>query len=462
MEYKKENPLGYQKIPKLLAGFAVPSIIAMVISSLYNIVDQIFIGQKVGYLGNAATNVAFPLTTICMAITLTIGIGTAARYSLYLAQKNEKDAAGAVGNGLCMMFLFGFIYMIFILLFNKPLLIAFGATDSILDYAIQYTGITAFGMPLLVIMNGLSNIARADGSPLYSMTSMVIGAVVNTILDPVFIFVFGMGVAGAAIATVIGQLFSCAYALLYLRKIKRITLKKTDIRLHPKQMLITASMGMSNGLTQISITLVQIVINRSLVHYGTLSHYGPDIPLAASGIVMKVNAIVLAVIIGLIQGMQPIIGFNYGAKKYDRVKQTYNLSIICELAITVAAFAVFQIFPGEVLSVFGSGENAELYYEFGIFFMRTFLFFLPLAGIQMISSNMFSAIGKPLKGTILSLTRQVFFLIPLMLIFPLFMGINGVMYAAPVSDMMSFITVLIFVIIEMREMTRLSKNNTNE
>ncbi len=442
-------------IPGLLAGFAVPSIIAMVISSLYNIVDQIFIGQSVGYLGNAATNVAFPLTTVCMAITLTIAVGTAARFSLFLGQKKEHEAAGVVGNGLCMMVLFGALYLAVILLFNKQLLMAFGATDAILDYAIQYTGITAFGMPFLIIMNGMSNIARADGSPLYSMTSMIIGAVINTILDPILIFGFDMGVAGAAIATVAGQVISCIYALLYLKRLRRITLHKEDIRLVPKQMADTAAMGMSNGLTQVSITLVQVVINRSLVHYGALSQYGADIPLAASGIVMKVNAIVLAVIIGMIQGMQPIIGYNYGAKKYDRVKQTYNIAVLCELVITGVAFVVFQLFPAQVLSLFGSGENEELYYEFGILFMRTFLLMLPLAGVQMISSNMFSAIGKPLKGTILSLTRQVFFLIPLMLILPLFMGINGVMTAAPVADSLSFVTVMIFVIFEMRSMTKL-------
>ena len=429
----KGNPLGYKKIPALLAGFAIPSIVAMV--------DQIFIGQDVGYLGNAATNVSFPLTTICMAITLTIGIGTAARYSIYLGQKNEDAAAKTVGNGICMMVLFGTLYMIVILLFNRQLLAAFGATENTLEYAVQYTGITAFGMPFLVIMNGMSNIARADGSPMYSMTSMVIGAVINTILDPIFIFGMGLGVAGAALATVIGQVISCIYALLYLRKLKRIKLKKEDVRLVPKQMAITASMGMSNGLTQISLTLVQIVINRSLVYYGGLSQYGSDIPLAASGIVIKVNAIVLAVIIGMIQG-------------------TYNLAILCELVITAIAFVLFQFFPKEILSIFGSDKDEELYYGFAVLFMRVFLLMLPLAGVQMISSNMFSAIGKPLKGTILALTRQVFFLIPLVLILPLFFGINGIMIAAPVSDTMSFITVLIFVILEMRNMTKKQKELT--
>lgn len=453
-EEVKENPLGYRKISSLLSEFAVPSIIAMVISSLYNVVDQIFIGKKVGYLGNAATNFSFPITTICLAITLTVSIGTAARFSLYLGQKREKEAAEAVGSGICMMFLFGIVYALIIEIFNEPLMILFGAADKTLEYAVDYTRITAIGMPFLVIMNGMSNIARADGSPMYSMISMVIGAVLNTGLDYLFVMVIDGGVSGAAWATVIGQVVSCVYALLYIKKIKRINLKKENFKLSWQQIGKTSLMGMSNGLTQVTITFVQIVLNRSLVYYGLLSVYGKDIPVAASGVVMKVNAIILSIIIGISQGMQPIIGYNYGAKKYDRVKQTYKLAIICELIITSIGFLIFQIFPEKVLSIFGSGENEELYFEFAVLFMRTFLLMLPLTGIQMISSNFFSAIGKPLRGAVLSLTRQVFFLIPLILILPLFMGINGVMTASPVSDLASFVTVMIFIIAEMRLMTK--------
>ena len=360
MEKKKtvnvrhENPLGYKKISSLLAGFAIPSIIAMLVSSLYNVVDQIFIGQNVGYLGNAATNVAFPLTTICMAITLTIAIGTAAQYSLFLGQKDEEKAAATVGSGICLMLLFGFVYAVLISVFHEPLLRAFGATDNVFPYAVEYTRITAIGMPFIVIMNGMSSIARADGSPMYSMTAMVIGAIVNTVLDYFFVVVFGMGVGGAAWATVIGQVVSAVFGLIYLKKLKRIVLKKRHFSINLHQTGRTCLMGMSNGLTQLAITVLQIVINRSLVYYGGLSVYGEDIPLAASGIVMKINAIVLAVIIGIVQGMQPIVGFNYGAKKYDRVKEVYKLAVISELTITIIGEAIFQLFPQQVLSIFGS------------------------------------------------------------------------------------------------------------
>ncbi|MBR1864868.1 MAG: MATE family efflux transporter [Ruminococcus sp.] len=460
-ELKTENPLGYEKVPKLLAGFAVPSIIAMLVSSLYNVVDQIFIGRYVGYLGNAATTVAFPLTTICMAITLTIGIGTASRFSLYLGQGEPERAARTMGNGICMMLSFGIVYAAVTELFLHPMLVSFGATEENLPYAMEYTRITALGMPFIVFMNGMSNAARADGSPRYSMTSMVIGAVVNTVLDYVFVVKIGLGVAGAAWATVIGQVISCIYAGLYIRKFKRITLKKEDLRLSLKEMSSTAMMGMSNGLTQVALTFVQIVMNRSLKYYGALSVYGKDIPLAASGIVMKVNSIVLAIVIGLNQGMQPLVGFNYGAKKYQRVKAVYKLVIGCELTITLIGFFVFQVFPRQVLSVFGSGENEELYFEFAVKFMRTFLLLLPLSGIQMISSNFCSAIGKPLKGALLSLTRQVFFLIPLLIILPIFFGITGVMAAAPAADLSAFIIVMIFIVREMREMSALDEKNKN-
>ena len=445
-----KNPLGYEKIPKLLKQFAIPSIIAMLVSSLYNIVDQIFIGHGVGYLGNAATNVAYPLTTICLAIALLIGIGSASRYSIYLGQKEEERAAKVVGNGVCMMFTFGIAYAVIIEVFLHPMLNAFGATPDVLPYAISYTRITAIGMPLMIVTNAMSNLARGDGSPKYSMTSMIIGAVINTILDPIFIFVFKMGVAGAAIATVAGQFCSFIYALRYLKKFKCVTLKKEYFRLNLKESLTTASLGISNSMNQVAITLVQIVMNNSLTHYGELSVYGSDIPLAANGIVMKVNGILFAFIIGLSQGMQPIIGFNYGAKQYDRVRGTYKLAVCCSLALTSIGFIMFQCFPRQLLSVFGSGD--ALYYEFAIRFMRIFLFMVMANGVQVLSSNLFSAIGQPLKGLFLSMTRQVLFLIPLILTLPIFWGINGVLFAAPIADTMAIIVTTIFVLKELKKM----------
>ena len=456
---RTEHPLGYEKISVLLRRFAVPSVIAMVVSSLYNIVDQIFIGQGVGYLGNAATNVAYPLTTICMAIALLIGIGSASRFSLCLGAGEKEAARKAVGNAVCMMIASGVLYAVLIEIFLDPLLKAFGATADVMPYAQEYTRVIAVGMPLLIVTNGLSSLARADGSPGYSMTCMLIGAVINTILDPIFIFVFHMGVTGAAIATVIGQLFSCVAAILYIPRFKNIQLRKEHFRLVPAECARTASLGMSNSLNQVALTFVQIVLNNSLTFYGSASIYGEDIPLAACGIVIKTNAILLAVIIGISQGSQPIIGFNYGAKNYDRVRQTYKLAILCNMVISLAGFLMFQFLPRQIISLFGTGE--ELYFEFAVRFMRVYLMMVLVNGVQLISSNFFSAIGKPVKGLVLSMTRQVLFLIPLLLILPLFMGLDGIMYSGPCADLVAFVVTIVMISWEMRSMKEKEKWQSN-
>lgn len=453
MEQTQQNPLGYEKLSKLLKSFAIPSIIAMVVSSLYNIVDQIFIGQGVGYLGNAATNVSYPLVTICLALALLIGIGSASRFSLNLGAGKKEEAAKVVGNALCMMFAAGILYLVIIQIFLHPLLIAFGATSEIMPYAESYTRITAIGMPLLIVINSMSNLARADGSPKYSMTCMVAGAIINTILDPIFIFVFHMGVAGAAIATVAGQAVSFVMALYYARHFKHIELKREYIHLNASESLRIASLGMSSSLNQLAITLVQIVLNNSLTYYGAQSVYGQEIPLAACGIVMKTNAILLSIVIGISQGAQPIIGFNYGAEQYGRVRGIYKLAIIWNLVISVIGFCLFQFCPKQIISIFGTGD--ALYYEFAVRFMRIFLFMVIINGVQLISSNFFAAIGKPVKGMILSLTRQVLYLIPLLLILPVFMGIDGILFSAPIADALAFITTTILILREMRKMKEL-------
>lgn len=450
-----QNPLGYKKIPSLLAAFAIPSIIATLVSSLYNIVDQVFIGQGVGYLGNAATNVSYPLTTICLAISLLIGIGSASRFSLSLGAGEQEEACRVVGNGICMMLLSGIIYAVLIEIVLYPMLNAFGATAENLSYAVSYSRIIALGMPFQVITTGMSNLIRADGSPKYSMTCMLIGAVINVILDPVFIFIFHLGVAGAAWATIIGQFFSFLSAILYIRKFKSVRLEQKHFRLTLKDCAATASLGMSNSLNQVAITLVQVVMNNSLTYYGAMTVYGKDIPLAACGIVMKTNAILLAFFIGLSQGSQPIIGFNYGARQYPRVRRTYRLAITCSFVISSIGFILFQFFPYQIISLFGKGD--ALYYEFAIHFMRTFLFMVIVNGVQLISSNFFSAIGKPVKGLLLSMTRQVFFLIPLVLILPLFAGIDGILYAGPVADGIAFVVSVALISLEMKEMRQLER-----
>lgn len=451
----KDNPLGYEPLPQLLKKFAVPSIIAMLVSSLYNIVDQIFIGQGVGYLGNAATNVAYPLTTICMAIALLIGIGSASRFSLYLGAGEKEKAAGVVGNAFLMMLVGGIAYTVLVELFLRILLTAFGATPDVMPYAESYTRITALGMPLLIVTNGMSNLARADGSPKYSMVCMLLGAVINTILDPIFIFVFGWGVAGAAWATVIGQFFSFLAAVQYLGRFQHVQLRREMFRLNPQESIRIASLGMSSSLNQLAITLVQIVLNNSLTYYGAASEYGTDIPLAASSIVMKTNAILLAVIIGISQGSQPIVGFNYGARQYDRVRGIYKLAVSCCVAVGSVGFVLFEFFSTQIISIFGTGN--ALYFEFAVKFMRIFLMMIFINGVQMISSNFFAAIGKPVKGMVLSLTRQVLFLIPLLLILPLRWGMDGILFSGPVADFAAFVTTVLLIRHEMKHIRALEE-----
>lgn len=452
MNSMSENPLGTEKISKLLRSFAVPSITATLVSSLYNIVDQVFIGQGVGYLGNAATNVSYPLSTICLAISLLLGIGSASRFSIYLGQKETKHAAVLVGNGLVLMTVAGILYLLIGEAFLPKLLRVFGATNEVMPLAQQYAGVTLLGMPFLILTNGISNLIRADGNPKYSMVCMVAGAVANTVLDPIFIFVLQWGVFGAALATVLGQILSFLLAVRYLWHFQTVKLEKSCFRMKLRDNVRTLYMGTSSCLNQIAITIVQIVLNHSLTYYGALSVYGEDIPLAACGIVMKTNAILLAVIVGISQGVQPIIGYNFGAKKYDRVKQAYLLAVRWNFVVSAIGFVLFQFFPEQIISIFGNGD--PLYYEFAVLFMRTFLFMALVNGVQLLSSNFFTAIGKALKGLLLSLTRQVFFLIPLILLLPLWLGIFGVLLAGPIADFIAFVLSVVLVYRAFRQLDR--------
>lgn len=450
-----QNPLGYEKESSLLKKFAIPSIISMLVSSLYNIVDQIFIGQGVGFLGNAATNVAFPLTTIALAIALLIGIGSASLFSLYLGEKKPERSSSIAGNSISMSVLCSVIYVVLVLVFLEPLLKSFGATSTIMPLALEYTRITTLGVPFLITTNVISNLIRADGSPNYSMTCMVAGAIVNTILDPLFIFVFHMGVAGAVIATVAGQVISFFIAAWYIKSFQHIEFNKKSLRISLKDTKEMATIGMSASLNQIAILFVQIVLNNSLTYYGQFTKFGSDIPLAACGIVMKTNAILLAIIIGISQGMQPIIGFNYGAQKYERVKKTFKLAISANLVVSFIGWALFQFCTSTVLSIFGSGDAN--YFEFATMFMRIYLMLVCIDGVQMLSSSFFASIKKAYLGMFLSMTRQVLFLIPLVLILPKFFGLNGILYAAPIADFVAFVVSVICILAEFKKLNELEK-----
>lgn len=439
----QENPLGTEPIGKLLRKFAVPSIISMVVMSLYNIVDQIFIGQTVGELGNAATNVAFPLTTLCIATALTFGIGGASGFNLNLGAGDEKKAPYFIGNGATMMLVIGLILTLVTSVAIKPLLLFFGSTENILPFAVEYTRIIAIGFPVAIISAGGAHLVRADGSPKFSMACNLVGAAINVVLDYFFVIVFDWGMSGAAAATIIGQFVAAIMVVWYLAHFKTIKLKKEHFVPKLNICARASHLGMAQGLNQLAIMLVQIVMNKTLTHYGALSVYGADIPLACTGIVMKVNQVYFSVCIGVAQGMQPIASFNRGAGKIDRVKKTYRLALICNTTISCIAFVVFQTLPRQIISIFGSGSPE--YFRFAESFFRIFLFMTFLDGIQPITSTFCTVIGEPNKGTFLSLTRQVICFIPLMVLFPAIFsyfggaayGIEGVMYVAPVADFLA-------------------------
>lgn len=435
MSTNKRNRLGTAPVNKLLLNFAVPSIIAMLVGALYNIVDQFFIGRSIGTLGNAATNIVFPLSTSCVALSLLFGIGGASTFNLAMGAKKEHEGAFYIGNAATLLFSSGLVLCIIVQLFTTPLLKFFGAPDNVLQYAIPYTKITSCGFPFLIFATGGGHLIRADGSPKYTMICNLTGAIINTILDPILIFTFNLGMSGAAIATIIGQICSGILVIIYIRNYKTVKLKPEHLSIKWQYSERIISLGASPFFNQIAMMIVQIVMNNSLTYYGTLSIYGESIPLACSGIISKVNMIYFSIIIGISQGLQPIVSFNYGAKQYDRVKSSYLLASKAGFLISIIAFVVFQLFPKQIISIFGSGS--EMYFEFAAAYFRIFLFFTFLNFVQPITSNFFTAIGKPMKGILLSLTRQIIFLLPLIVIFPRFIGIDGIMYAGPVADFMA-------------------------
>ena len=322
-----ENPLGTKPIKKLLISFAWPAITANIINAMYSVIDQIFIGQGVGYLGNAATNVAFPLTTICLAIGLMIGIGAASNFNLELGRGNPEKAKSVVGTAVSSLFIIGIIITILVHIFLKPLMYAFGSTDEILEYAMTFAGITSLGIPFLLISISTNPIVRSDNSPKYSMFAIIFGAVLNTILNPIFIFGFGWGIAGSAWATVISQFLSALILVLYFPKFKSVKFTKQDFIPKIPLLKVAAGFGMPSFVFQGSNMIAQIVTNNLLNIHGTNSVYGNDIPIAVAGIVAKIYIIFIAIIIGLIQGAQPIFGYNYGAKKYERVRTTMRYTM---------------------------------------------------------------------------------------------------------------------------------------
>lgn len=444
----EQNPLGYEKIGKLLKRFAIPSIISMLVNSLYNIVDQVFIGWGVGYLGNGATNIIFPITIVFAAFALMFGDGASAYMSLMLGADKKKDAARGVSNGLILAVGASLIFTLGTLAFFPQLLGIFGCTPELEPYAKAYGYIILLGLPFQMVCTTINSVVRADGSPTYAMATMLAGAILNVILDPIFIFVFDLGVQGAAIATVISQIVSFLLNVLYLKRLKTIELKG-NFRFSPSVSGKVSALGVSSFITQIFAALVMGLQNNLLKDYGAVSVYGAEIPITVLGIVVKVNEILNSIILGLAMGSLPIIGYNYGAQNYDRVKKILKTVILCGLIVSSVTFILFQTIPDKIILLFG-GSSDPRYIEFAQLAFRIYMMLIIGNSVQMPTGIFLQAIGKGGRSSLLSLSKQAIFQIPGMLLLGHSFGVVGVLAARPISDGLACLLAIVLLVTELR------------
>lgn len=445
---KTSNPLGTDPILSLLKKFSVPTALTLMVNYLYNIVDQIFVGQSVGIEGIAATNVAFPFSTICVSVALLIGDGCAANTSLSLGRGEKDYADRGFGNSFLLLILFSLFILIFGNIFLEQLVTLFGATETVFESSMIYSRIILLGLPFMIINVSFTAIIRADGNPKYTMKCMMTGALINVILDPVFIFSFNMGVKGAAIATILGQFVAGFLCLAYIPKFKSITFKKAYMKLSGKVCKTILSLGISSFFTQIATAALQIIMNNLMKIHGAATIYGSDIALSCYGMMMKIYQIAHAMLVGLSSGTQPINGFNYGAKQYDRVKTTYKYAFIFSFIISTGWFIVYMVFPSQIAYLFVN--DSPMYQEFAKVCFRSYMLVFFIYGMPMVTSSFFQAIGKPSKALLLSLSRQAFFLIPLSLILSSKFGLKGALFSAPIADTLTFIVALSLIIYEFK------------
>lgn len=446
------NPLGSERIGRLIAKFAIPSIISLIFNSIYNIVDQIFIGQKVGYLGNAATNVIFPLTVIGIALAITFGDGGAAYVSLKLGMNERDEASKGAGNSVVMTAVLGILLAIAVSIFLEPICRIIGATELVMPHALEYGRIIAIGLPLSMFAGCTNSIIRADGRPKLSMLSVSVGAAANIILDPIFIFVFEWDMAGAAWATVIGQLLSAIISLICVCKTRNVDINRETLRPRWRTVSKVTSLGTASFINQVAMVVIITLSNILLTHYGAESIYGAEIPLAAHGITMKVNQIVNSVCIGLAAGCQPIIGYNYGAAQFGRVRKTMASCMLITFIVMAAATVVYQLFPMAIIKIFGS--ESDLYNQFAVKSFRIFLSGTVFAGLHTCCGIFFQSIGKPFLAAVNSLSRQLVFMIPVTIVFARLIGVEGILWSGPVCDTGGIIIAFIFLAREFKLLKR--------
>ncbi|MBP2033442.1 putative MATE family efflux protein [Clostridium algifaecis] len=446
--------LGNKKISKLLLEFSIPAIVGMLVNSLYIVIDRIFIGRVVGAMAISGVSLTFPIGILIMAFAMLVGIGAAARISIKLGENKKNEAENILGNALVLLVLVSAIVTFLGLVFVEPMLRSFGASNNTIGYAKQFITILLAGSIFQIIGFGLNNIIRSEGNPKKAMTTMLIGGICNIILDFVFIYILNFGIRGAAIATVISQGINMVWVLYYfLRGNSMLKIKKENLHLKKDVVLSIFSIGMSPFAMQLAASLVNIILNRSLFIYGG------DLAIGAMGIINGIATLILMPIFGINQGVQPIIGFNYGAKLYNRVKEALKIAIIAASVISTVGALSVHIFPRILVELFN--KNDVNLTNISVNGIKIFMFMFPILGFQIVSSNFFQAIGRAKISMFLALLRQVIVLIPMILVLPKMFGLNGVWLAAPVSDSVSTVLTFIFIVLEIKKLNY-PTNNTNE
>jgi len=436
--------LGEEKINKLMIKFSIPCILSLLVSSLYNIVDQIFIGNsKLSTLGNAATGVVFPVFIIAQAFAWCFGDGAAAYINICQGKNDTENTHKAIGGSITVAFLSGVLMMAVIYPFKVPILTLFGASENTLAYSIEYLDIILGMIPIFILCNMMNSVVRADGSPSWAMASMLSGAITNLILDPVFIFTLDMGMTGAALATVIGQGVTFLMTASYFFKTKTFKLTKKSFIPNLKNINEVVQLGISTFITQLAIVVVAILCNVQLAKYGELSKYGSDIPIAIIGIQSKIFTVVINLVVGIALGCQPIVSYNMGAEKYDRVKEIYRKIMGCSIIIGLVFTLLFELAPGFVIGLFGVPSNIpnpEDYWEFGRKTMRIFMSLISISCLIKMNSIIFQAVGKPVFAIVASMIRDVVCFVPLILILPqMYNSVESILYAAPIADIIAMI-----------------------
>ena len=447
----QENKLGTERVGRLLLKFSVPTAMTLIVNSLYNIVDQIFIGRAVGVDGIAATNVAFPLFIVTAAVALLVGDGCAANISLSLGRNEKEQANKFLHNGLRLLLMGAIVICSMGKPLLEPILLFFGASAAVLDSSMAYTSILLWGVPFSMATMAMTAIIRADGNPRYMMKAMMLGSVLNLVLDPIFIFKLNMGVRGAALATIIGQFASGGLALAYIPKLKHVRFSDEDVfeKRYIKEIL---KLGFPSFCTQMATAATQIVLYNLMGKYGQLSPYGSEITLSGYGIMTKLYQIAHAMFVGLAAGTQPIHGYNYGAGRRARVKQTYRIAFVASMTISILWFAVFRWGGTVIARTFV--QDDPLFLEFTRHCFRSYMLAFFLYGPPQITSSFFQAIGKPMKALFVALARQILFLIPLAVLFSNQRGLDGALLAAPVADTLAFCLGMTMVLYEFRAWKR--------